>query len=151
MFGLVPYQRRGTGLQRRNRDFFDFDSFFENFFNDGLFPMFYNNNGQMRVDIKENDKEYIIEAELPGVKKEDITIETRDNMLTISVKSDETAEEKSENYIRRERRSTSMFRSFAIDNVKQDQIAAKHENGILKLTLPKQEKAKIKTRKIDIA
>jgi len=151
MFGLVPFERKGRGVQRRNGDYFDIDSIFENFFNDAVLPSFFSNSGQMRVDISENDKEYILEAELPGVKKEEINLEVHDDRLTISVKKDENKEEKKDNYLRRERRTSSMVRSFSIENIVSDKITAKHENGILTLVLPKKEETKPKGRKIDIS
>lgn len=132
-------------------DLFDIDRVFENFFNDTIFPAHYSNSGQMRVDIKENDKEYILEAEMPGVRKEDINIEIEDDRLTIRVKSDESTEEKQGNYLRKERRASSMARSFSIENLLAEKITAKHENGILTLTLPKKEETGGKRRKIDIA
>ncbi|MCX7841632.1 MAG: Hsp20/alpha crystallin family protein [Clostridia bacterium] len=151
MFGLVPFERKGRGLQRRNGDYFDIDSIFENFFNDAVLPSFFSKSNQMRVDISENDKEYILEAELPGVKKEEINLEVHDDRLTISVNRDESNEERKDNYLRRERRTSSMVRSFSIENVVSDKITAKHENGILTLVLPKKEETKPKGRKIDIS
>lgn len=151
MFGLVPFERKGRGIQRKNGDYFDIDSVFENFFNDTMFPLFYRNSSQMRVDIRENDKEYILEAELPGVKKEDINLEVNGDRLTISVNRDEKTEEKKNHYLRKERRTDSMTRSFSIENVLSDKITAKHENGILTLILPKKEETKPKGRKIDIS
>lgn len=154
MSGLIPFDKKNNGVQRKNCslfDLFDMDRVFENFFNDTVFPSHFNNSGQMRVDISENDKEYILEAELPGVKKEEINMEVHDDRLTISVKKDEKAEEKKDNYLRRERRTSSMVRSFSIENVVSDKITAKHENGILTLVLPKKEETKPKGRKIDIS
>ncbi|HOQ38265.1 MAG TPA: Hsp20/alpha crystallin family protein [Acetivibrio sp.] len=148
MFGLVPFGRRG--MERRNGDLFDIDNFFDDFFNEPTFPVFFGNAGNMRVDIKENEKEYVLEAEMPGVRKEDINIEINDNRLTISANRDERVEEKRDNYIRKERRTSSMARSFSIDNVEADKITAKHENGVLTLILPKKEQSKPRGRKIDI-
>jgi len=67
MFGIVPFGRRGMGVSRRGRDLFDIDSFFDDFFDDRFFPAFYGGN-QIKVDIRENDKEYILEADIPGVE-----------------------------------------------------------------------------------
>lgn len=152
MSGLIPFERKNHGIQNRHNslfDMFDVDRFFNNFFDVG-FPTQFNSLGQMRVDISENEKEYLLEAELPGVKKEDINIEVNDDRLTISAKCDENTEDKNDNYIRRERRVSSMVRTFSLENVVSDKISAKHENGILSLTLPKKEQAKPTGRKIDI-
>lgn len=150
MFGMVPYERKGRGLQRNGRDFFDLDSIFESFFNDAVMPAFYNHSGQMRVDIKETEKAYLLEAELPGVKKEDVHIDVEEDRLTISVQSKEVKEEETKTYVRRERRLHGISRSFAIANVEADQINAKMDNGILIVTLPKQEPKGSTSKKIDI-
>jgi len=154
MSSLIPFERKNNGVQRKSDslfNLFDMDRIFENFFNDSVFPSYFSNSGQMRVDISENDKEYILEAELPGIKKEEINLEVSDDRLTISVNRDEKTEEKNDNYLRRERRTSSMVRSFSIENVVSDKITAKHENGILTLVLPKKEETKPKGRKIDIS
>jgi len=151
MFGLTPYNdRRNRGLIGRNRDPFDIINVFENFFNDSFFPSFFNNSSYMRVDIKENDKEYVLEAELPGVEKDEINLEVRDDLLTISVNHREDTQEERENYIRRERRVSSMSRSFQLDNVRQEAITAKFENGILSVKLPKIQEGRARTRTINI-
>lgn len=149
MFGLVPFGRRGIG--RRNGDLFDIDNFFEDFFNEPTFPVFLGNGGNMRVDISENEKEYVLEAELPGIRKEDISIEVNDDRLTISANRDERVEEKRDNYIRKERRASRMTRSFSVDNVDTDKITAKHDNGVLTLILPKKEQSRPGGKKIDIS
>ncbi|HOM03260.1 MAG TPA: Hsp20/alpha crystallin family protein [Acetivibrio sp.] len=149
MFGIVPFGRRGTGVQRRNGDFFDIDNFFDDFFNDEFFSAFYGRN-QMKVDISENDKEYILEADMPGIDKENISIEVNGDVLTISAKCDEQTEVKKENYLRKERRASSMSRSFTLENVDSDRITARHERGVLTLILPKKE-TRYRGRRIDIS
>ena len=148
MFSLVPF--RSGGVSKRGRDLLDIDSIFENFFNDSVYPTFYSNSGYMKVDVKENEKEYLIEAEIPGVKKEEINLEIDESRLTISVNKNEQVDEEKDNYIRRERRSSSITRSFAIDNIVPDNTLAKYENGILTITLPKRESSQTVTKKIDI-
>jgi len=150
MFGLVPFERKSKGVQRRNGDYFDVDSIFENFFNDAVLPSFYRTNNQMRVDIRETEKEFVLEAELPGFCRDDVHIDATDDRLTISVKGKEQKEEDEKTYVRKERKALSMERSFAISNIATDKISAKMENGILTVTLPKVEQAQPKTRKIDI-
>ncbi len=151
MSGLIPW--KNSGVQKRNDsllNFFDMDRVFDNFFNDSVFPSHFSNSGHMKVDISENEKEYILEAELPGVKKDEINLEVNDDRLTIAVSRDEKTEEKKDNYLRRERRTSSMIRSFSLENVASDKITAKHDNGILTLVLPKKEEVTVKGRKIDI-
>ena len=129
----------------------DIDRIFENFFNDAVFPTYYNRSGFMRVDVKEEENAYLLEAELPGVNKDQLTIELDNDRLTISVNQDEHKEVNEEQYLRRERRCCSMTRSFNIENIDADKIKAKMENGILKLELPKREPDKKAVRKIDIS
>lgn len=150
MFGLVPFERKGRGVQRRNGDYFDIDSIFENFFNDAVLPSFYRTSSQMKVDIRETKKEFILEAELAGFCKDDVHIDATNDRLTISVKGKEQKEEAENVYVRKERKALSMERSFAISNIATDKISAKMENGILTVTLPKVEQAQPETRKIDI-
>lgn len=150
MFGLTPYHQRNGSVDRRAREPFDLESVFEHFFQDTVFPSFYSNSSQMRVDIKETEKEFQLDAELPGAKKEDIHLELHADRLTILVKQDESTNEEKENYIRRERRVSSMQRSFAVENIRQEDVTAKFENGILSIKLPKNEGKAISQRKIDI-
>lgn len=147
MFGLVPF--RGGNVSRR-RDMWDMDNIFESFFKDSMFPSFYANSGQMRVDIREDEKNYVVEAELPGVKKEEINLEVDENVLTIAVNRKEEVNEEQEKYIRRERRCSSMTRSFAVDNIRPDQATAKFENGILVIDLPKKEETVTTNKRIEI-
>ena len=147
---LVPYGRRSKALSQRPQSIFDIDSMFDNFFNDSFMPAIFTGDAQLKVDIKENEKEYIVEADLPGINKEEINVELNNDRLTIAVERKEEVNEEKENYIRRERRSGSYCRSFMVENVKQDDIAAKFENGVLSLTLPKKEAEVKKSSKIEI-
>ncbi|WP_352418641.1 Hsp20/alpha crystallin family protein [Proteiniborus sp.] len=152
MFNLVPYNRKNRGMVNRPSDFFSFDSFnnfIDSFFNTDFFPAA-QNYGQMKVDIKEQENKYILEAELPGANKDEITVELKDDMLTISVERNEQVEETKENYIRRERRYGSQSRSFYVENVKAEDIKANFENGILSISLPKKEVKANSSKKIDI-
>lgn len=79
----------------------------------------------MKVDIKENEKEYVFEAELPGIKKEEMNIQIDDDRLTISVQKNVQTDEEKDNYIRKERSYSSMTRSFSISNVETDSVNAK--------------------------
>lgn len=147
---LVPYSRRGRGLANRPHDVFSIDNFIENFFDDSFMPAFFAENSQIRVDIRENEKEYIVEADLPGVKKEEINIELNNDRLTISVEKNEEVKEERENYIRKERRSGSYCRSFYVENVLEDKISAKFENGVLSMVLPKKESGGSRKNRIEI-
>lgn len=149
MFGLTPY-KRSNGLFKRGNDVFDIEHFFESFFNDPFFPTFYSGSGQMKVDIKENEREYIVEAELPGVSREEITVDLKDDRLTIAVERNEQLNVEKENYIRRERRYGSLSRTFSVPNIVRENASAKFENGILTIILPKRDSTTAGNSKIQV-
>lgn len=96
----------------------------------------------MDTDVREDEKEYEVIINIPGVKKEDLKAELKDGYLTIQACTDSSKEEKDEKgaYIRRERYSGSCSRSFYVGNeVTQEEIRAKFEDGTLKLHIPKKE------------
>jgi HSP20 family protein len=95
------------------------------------------------VNIVENGNEYKVTVAAPGLKSGDINIDVENNVLTISAEKEDKLEEKDERYTRREYNYTSFSRSFTLPNdVKQDSIEAKYEDGVLKLALPKKEEAR---------
>ena len=134
MFGLVPF-KFNTGENNRGLTINDM---FNDFFNDDMLSKF-NSSGSFKTDIKETPEEYIVHAELPGVKKEDIKIDYNNNYLNISATRNNESEEKKDNYIRRERSYGSVSRGFYISNVNKDSIKAKFDNGVLNIELPKKE------------
>lgn len=99
----------------------------------------------MKTDITEKDGGFELDIDLPGFKKEDVSVKLEDGYLTVSAaKNVEKNEEKKDGkYIRRERYSGNMSRSFYVGkDVTQDEIHAKYENGILMLAIPKKEEKK---------
>lgn len=122
-------------------------------FNDSLFDDFFTDytpdakkrnmaavQGVMKTDIKENDKEYELTIELPGYKKENVNAELKDGYLIINATNEKNEEEKDEKgYIRKERYYGSCQRSFFVGkNLKEEDIKAKFDNGVLTLTVPKE-------------
>nr|WP_288452994.1 Hsp20/alpha crystallin family protein [uncultured Anaerostipes sp.] len=104
----------------------------------------------MKTDIKEKDNEYEVDIELPGYKKEDVKAELKDGYLTISAAKNVNNDEKKEDgkYIRKERFSGNVSRSFYVgEDMTQEDIHAKFEDGILKLTVPKKEAKKVEDKK----
>ncbi|TDO94746.1 HSP20 family protein [Halanaerobium saccharolyticum] len=145
MFDLVPFRNRSRrDVAERDED--PFNNLVSDFFGDVMDFA----GRSFRADIKESDEEYTIEAEMPGMKKEDINLEINDDYLTISAEHQEEKEEKNEDYIRRERRQGRYARSFYFENVNQDDIKAEYNDGVLKVHLPKEEKTPVKKRTIDI-
>lgn len=105
-----------------------------------------NTNDIMKTDVKELDTGYELDISLPGYKKEDIQAELENGYLTINAKTSTQSDEKDEKtgkYIRRERYFGSCSRSFYVgEDIKQEDVKAKYEDGVLKLSVPKIEAAK---------
>lgn len=122
----------------------------ENFFDDFAFgaPFGISNrdgkhewNGLMKMDIRDKDGHYAADIDLPGCKKEDISIELNNGYLTVTANNHNENDEKGEDgkFIRRERFSGQCSRSIFIgEHVKQEDVKAKFENGVLSLTFPKE-------------
>ncbi|PWE82322.1 Hsp20/alpha crystallin family protein, partial [Agathobacter rectalis] len=105
----------------------------------------------MKTDVKETDNSYEVDIDLPGFKKDEIEAKLENGYLTISAAKGLDKEEKDEKdgkYIRKERYSGAMSRSFYVgDELKQEDIKAKYQDGILKLSVPKEEPKKVETTK----
>ena len=140
MYSLIPFGRTNS----LNSLFDDFErSFFQN--QGRQLPAF-------RTDIKDEGDHFLLEAELPGFSKEDIDLDLKDGVLTISAKHDETVENKDDSgrYVCRERRTGSFARSFDVSGIREEDIGAAYDNGVLRLTLPKQGEPQPQSRKIAI-
>ena len=99
-------------------------------------------NTMMKTDIRDTDSSYELDIDMPGFKKEDIKAQLKDGYLTISASTSANNDEQDKDgrYIRRERYAGSCSRSFYVgEGVKEEDIRAKFENGILKLSIPKVE------------
>jgi HSP20 family protein len=104
------------------------------------------------VDITEDDKEYLIKAELPEIKKEDVKLTVQDNVLAISGERKYEKEEKDKKYHRVERAYGSFLRSFTLpEDADGSKVAAEYKDGILKVHLPKSEKAKPKSIDVKVS
>lgn len=120
----------------RSNDIFDeaIDSFFRPFYADSESTF-------MKTDIKETDKNYMLDVEMPGLDKKDINLRFESGYLTVSAKKEEHEEEGK--YLRRER-ATSYSRSYYMGDVDEKQIKAKYENGILTVVVPKDRPEEVK-------
>ncbi|HBI92203.1 MAG: Hsp20/alpha crystallin family protein [Terrisporobacter othiniensis] len=123
-----------------NLGFSLFDNMFDDMFKD---PFFTNSSTTklMKTDIQEKDNNYILDMDLPGYDKSDIKAQLKDGYLTITAQKNTSKEDKDEkgNYIRRERYCGKCSRSFYVgENLKEEDIKASFNNGILKLTFPKE-------------
>ncbi|MCL2854102.1 MAG: Hsp20/alpha crystallin family protein [Defluviitaleaceae bacterium] len=94
-----------------------------------------------RIGTIKRDAEYLIEAELPGIQKDEIDLGIEgDNNLCIQINRIEESNKDGKNFIRRERRSSSMSRRVSLAGAKLDEISAKLEDGVLRVTVPKEDK-----------
>lgn len=117
-----------TYLNYRNSDLIE-DAF------ENLFRPFYvdSDSSYMKTDIRENDKEYMLDVEMPGFDKKDISLNFENGYLTISAKKQKDTESR---FIRRER-AVSYSRSYYMGDVNEKLITAKYDNGVLVVTVPK--------------
>ena len=132
-------------IQQRNSDTYSMTPF--DFFEDFSRNLFnYFNSNLIKTAIHETDNEYIVEAELPGISKDNIQVTYEDGVLTISgqQQTDTVDEDKKGKLIRSERSLTSVRRQYLLENVKEDEIKASYSDGILKVTLPKDSNKEIK-------
>ena len=128
MFGMIPFERNDD-------NFFDlFDNFERKFFGNSSAAL-----PDFRTDIRDAGDRFVLEAELPGFNKEDIKLDVKDGILTISAQHSENKDEKDDkgSNIRRERRFGSFTRSFDVTGVDEEHITASYNNGVLELNLPK--------------
>ncbi len=147
MAGLVPFNRKNKLI---GPSFEDFYGMLDDFFSDDIVPRRSLIRDTFKLDVEEKDKEYVIEAELPGVKKEEVSLEINEGHLRISIKREETIDEEKRNFVHKERRYSSMTRSLYLKDAKSEDIKAKLDNGVLYITVPKKESDKGMTNKIEI-
>ncbi len=147
MASLIPFNRKNTSLI--NSGFDEFYNMLDDFFTDSFMPRRSLTRDTFKVDVQENEKEYIVEAELPGIEKGDIKLELNEGRLNISVEREEKSEEEKKNYIHKERRYSSMCRSIYLQDVESENATAKLENGVLVVNIPKIEKVD-NTKQIEI-
>lgn len=140
---LTPY-RRNSDINVFN-PFKAMDDFEKKFFGDSSIAEF-------KTDIKEEDGSVVLEADLPGFKKEDIHVDVEDGCLTISAErhSDYEDDDKKGNFIRCERTYGSFSRSFDTSGIDTENIKASFENGVLKLTMPKLTEVPPTSRRLEI-
>jgi HSP20 family protein len=125
-----------------------------NIFDDDFFPVLSNKTGSMpAVNIREDDKNYVLDLAIPGIDKKDLNINMNEDVLTISSEKKNESEESRDGYKRKEFSFSAFCRSFYIpENVNREKIEANYKDGVLSVALPKldEEKNKI-TKKIEIS
>lgn len=132
------------------------ESLFDDFMDDFAFPdidkKLYGKHAPhiMKTDVKEKDNTYEVAIDLPGFKKDEISIELENGYLTVSAAKglDKDEEDKKGKYIRKERYAGAMQRSFYVgENLTDEDIKAKYENGILRLSVPKKPAKAVEAKK----
>ena len=131
MRNLLPIRRMG------DRGFLDFYKTMDDFFLSA---------GTIKLDVQEKDEEYIVEAEVPGYKKEEISVDLSDETLTISAKREERKEEEKKNYVHKERKYESASRSIYLPGAIEEGIKAKLSDGMLSINVPKNKKEKSRSK-----
>ena len=149
MFELRPYSRKNNSLYN---PFKEMDEFEKKFFSSPF--SFFNSSSidEFKTDIKDEGDHYLLEADLPGFDKNDIKLDINDNILTISAErhSEHEENDKKGKYVRCERSYGYYSRDFDLSNVKSEEIKAKYDNGVLKLTMPKKNETIGKTTHLEI-
>ena len=127
-------------------------NFFDDFFNRGIADFVGNDFSVSTpsVNVVETENSYRVEVAAPGLEKKDFEVSIDNGFLNISARKEHEEEvQDGDKYMRREFNFTSFTRSFQLpDTVQADDIAANYENGVLKITLPKKEEAKIEAAKV---
>ena len=123
MFELTPYSTRRSVIDPFN--------FFNDFFGTNNAPM------ELRTDISDKGDAFVLEADLPGFKKDDIKIDLENDRLTIKAERQSEHEDNRNGYVRRERHFGSFERSFDVSGIDTSGIRANYTDGVLTLTLPK--------------
>lgn len=132
-------------LQKRDNHYDLFDAFDE-FFR----PVFYDEKRDLATNIKETDNGYELEVEMPGYSKDQIKVALENGYLTVSAKKESKEESDNKRYVKKEI-SESCSRSYYVgDDIKQEDIKAKYNNGILCLNVPKSQPKQISSHYIDI-
>lgn len=140
MASLIPYNHRRNSLIPRN-PFNMMDDFFSDAWPFGRTLV----NDTFKVDVQESESAYTIEAEMPGIRKEEISLSLEEGRLTIGVERNEDVRKDNDGYIHRERQYSSMQRSLYMAEVGEEGAEANLNEGVLKIVVPK--KAKLKAEK----
>ncbi len=145
MANLIPYRYRRSLATRP--DSLLSDDFFRSFFAPFATDSF---SGGFKVDVRDMGDKYLLEADLPGLKRDQIKIDVDDGILTIRAEMDESRNEEKDNYVMCERRYGRMQRSFNVSGVNESGISAEFADGVLKLSLPKATEQPKSGRSIEI-
>lgn len=150
MFDLKPYERKNN-VSSYN-PFRDMEDFERNFFSNPFGFFGPNSLAEFKTDITDNGNEYVLEADLPGFKKEDIKLDINGDVLTVQAErhSEHEDKDKKNKYVRCERSYGLYSRQFDVSEIDTENIKAKYEDGVLKLTLPKKTEVSSSPKRVEI-
>jgi len=130
----------------------DFDRIFDSMFSPGWPRISAGQSWMLAVDVNETEKEFFLSADMPGLDKNDVSVDIHDGVITIKGERAIDNEKSTDGYRIRERQLGSFNRSFRLpDNVNEDKVAAKFKNGVLTVTLPKTKEILPEGRQIKIS
>ena len=145
MFELIPFDRRGSRVSVYD-PFRMFDEMERSLFNGGSNSAL----ASFRTDVTDTGDAFVLDAELPGFKKEDIKIDIENDCLTISAERKADSKEEKDNYVKRERFYGSFSRSFDVSGINVDEIEAGYNDGVLTVKLPKKSAEVPASRRLEI-
>ena len=137
---LVPYARKNHNVSNFN-PFHDFDELERAFFSDNAL-------GEFKTDIQEDGDNFVLEADLPGFKKEEISLDVKDGYLTITASKGVDKEEedkKTRRVIRQERFAGTSQRTFYVGDVRPEEVKCKYESGVLMIEVPKKDARRVES------
>ena len=142
----TPYNGKNERSYEIMRRFLNED-LVDSFLNGGA-PIF--TSGMIRADVKETENEFIIDAELPGFRKDEIEVHYEKDTLTIIATQQDGYNEDKDRYLRRERHYGDLRRSFLLENIVEERIQAAYREGVLRVVLPKDKNIAAKRRRINV-
>ncbi len=146
MFGLTPFDNNYV-TRRRGRDITDVHNLIDDFFDNGNLMTTNFHTDSFKMDIRENEETYMIDAELPGISKDEIKIDYENNQLSISVQREVNKDDsKDDKYIHRERRFSSMQRAVYLPNIATEDISATFKDGVLEIVAKKMKEDEVSSR-----
>ena len=154
MFSMVPVRTNRHVAVRNNENYFNpfSDDFFRAFFGDDFANGMLSAERPLKVDIRDEGDRYLLEADMPGVSRENVHVDVNDGVMTISAEVNESKDSTDNGrYVYRERRYGRTSRAFNLDGIREEDITAEFKDGVLRLNLPKVEaQPKLAGRTIEI-
>ena len=154
MFSMVPVRTNRHVAVRNNENYFNpfSEDFFRAFFGDDFANGMLSAERPLKVDIRDEGDRYLLEADMPGVSRENVHVDVNDGVMTISAEVNESKESTDNGrYVYRERRYGRTSRAFNLDGIREEDITAEFKDGVLRLNLPKVEaQPKLAGRTIEI-